>query len=149
MTDTTGLDALLPCPFCGNAATYAYSKTKGWKAECEGRWGTCTINARTHYQPTKAQATDAWNRRTAHSSGVKVKDEELTGRLKELATEVFPSANKYAVSDGVKRIISILERVTPDEYATLHASMFPPITERFGDGQPDEIQEWHDYDPDC
>lgn len=65
---------LLPCPFCGNAATYAYNKTRGWKAECEGRWGTCTINARTHYQPNKAQATDAWNRRTAHSSIVKVND---------------------------------------------------------------------------
>lgn len=56
------LEALKNCPFCGGPATFAKA-TRGWKVECEGRWGTCTINARTHYQPTKSQAVDAWNRR--------------------------------------------------------------------------------------
>lgn len=56
------------CPFCGGKATFAKT-TKGWKVECEGRWGTCTINARTHYQPTKGQAVDAWNRRALQAVG--------------------------------------------------------------------------------
>lgn len=56
------------CPFCGGKATFAKT-TKGWKVECEGRWGTCTINARTHYQPTKGQAVDARNRRALQAVG--------------------------------------------------------------------------------
>lgn len=58
----TASDALRPCPFCGGRATHAKT-VKGWKVECEGRMGSCTMNARTHYQPTKWNAYDAWNRR--------------------------------------------------------------------------------------
>jgi Lar family restriction alleviation protein len=53
---------LLPCPFCGGKATHALT-SKGWVVECEGRMGSCTMNARTHYQQTKYAAYDAWNRR--------------------------------------------------------------------------------------
>ena len=55
---------LKPCPFCGCDATTVYAK-RGWKGECSNRFGTCTVNARTHYQPTKPQAIDAWNRRAS------------------------------------------------------------------------------------
>jgi len=84
-------------------------------------------------------------------STARVTDTDLTARLKEIAVEVFPSANKFAVADGVKSIIRILERIKPAEYAVLHRSMYPfsysaPTED---DGQPDEAQEWHDYDPDC
>lgn len=53
---------LLSCPHCGARATSAYTH-KGWKIECSQRWGVCTMNARTHYQATKEQAAEAWNRR--------------------------------------------------------------------------------------
>lgn len=77
-------------------------------------------------------------------------DTELTARLRTLTMDVFPSANQWAISDGVRRIISILERVTPEEYALLHRSMYPPRADRSDDdGQPTEMQEWQDYDPDC
>jgi Lar family restriction alleviation protein len=56
-------DTLKPCPFCGGKATAAKS-IKGWKVECEGRMGSCLINARTHYQPQKHLAYTAWNTRS-------------------------------------------------------------------------------------
>jgi hypothetical protein len=55
-------DELKPCPFCGCKATYAKA-ARGWKVECEGRMGSCTMNARTHYQPQKFLAIAAWNAR--------------------------------------------------------------------------------------
>jgi len=78
-------------------------------------------------------------------------DAGLSARLKEIAVEIFPSANKFAVADGVKNIVRILERIEPAEYAVLHRSMYPfsysaPPED---DGQPNEAQEWHDYDSDC
>lgn len=83
------------CPFCGGKATFAKT-TKGWKVECEGRWGTCTINARTHYQPTKGQAVDAWNRRALQAVGpepaVAVKWEQLS--------EIINAAVKVAIRTG-------------------------------------------------
>lgn len=87
----------------------------------------------------------------APANPAQLTDADLTARLKEIAVEVFPSANKFAVADGVKSIIRILERIKPAEYAVLHRSMYPfsysaPTED---DGQPDEAQEWYDYDPDC
>ena len=76
-------------------------------------------------------------------------DAELSDRLRAIAIEVFPSANQYGVADSVRRLVSIFERLTPEDYASLHRSMYPPRTDRFDDGQPDEMQEWHDYDADC
>ena len=58
----TDAPKLKPCPFCGGAATWAYG-SRGWKVECEGRFGACAINARTHYQPAKHLAVAAWNTR--------------------------------------------------------------------------------------
>jgi len=78
-------------------------------------------------------------------------DSELSERLKDIASAVFPSANKFAVADGVKRVLTILERVTPAEYLVLHTSLYPPRRDawRMDDGQPTESQEWADYDRDC
>lgn len=61
---------LKPCPFCGGEATWAKTN-KGWKVECEGRFGSCFMNARTHYQPHKHMAITAWNTRADLSPSVK------------------------------------------------------------------------------
>ncbi|EKF40873.1 hypothetical protein NA8A_18317 [Nitratireductor indicus C115] len=76
-------------------------------------------------------------------------DADLIARLKAIAVDVFPSANKYAVSAGVENIIRILEHIDPDEYAALHRAMYPFSYTDNVDGQPTEAQEWQDYDPDC
>jgi hypothetical protein len=54
---------LKPCPFCGGEAHVAKT-LRGWKVECQGRMGSCYMNARTHYQPHKFLAVTAWNTRT-------------------------------------------------------------------------------------
>lgn len=55
-------------------------------------------------------------------------DAELSERLKEIAVKIFPSANQWAVADGVKNIIAIMETVTPAEYAALRSSLLPAST---------------------
>lgn len=55
-------EELIPCPFCGSEATFAKT-SKGWKVECIARMGSCHMNARTHYQPQKYLAVNAWNTR--------------------------------------------------------------------------------------
>jgi hypothetical protein len=100
-----------------------------------------------------AQGTpaDEQSGETGHvASPVQVTDADSTARLREIAVEVFPSANKLAVAEGVKNFIRILERIEPSEYAVLHRSMFPFNYDRpDDDGQPTEAQEWSDYDPYC
>lgn len=76
-------------------------------------------------------------------------DADLIARLKAIAVDVFPSANEYAVSAGVKNIIRILEHIDPDEYAAIHRAIYPFSYTDNGDGQPTEAQEWQDYDPYC
>jgi len=78
----------------------------------------------------------------------KLTDAELVDRLKAIASEAFPSANRFAVAENVKNLIRILERVEPSEYALIHRSMYPSRSAH-DDGQPTEMQEWHDYDADC
>jgi hypothetical protein len=57
------MNELKPCPFCGGKAHVAKT-LRGWKVECQGRMGSCYMNARTHYQPHKFLAVTAWNTRT-------------------------------------------------------------------------------------
>ena len=104
------------CPFCGGKATFAKT-TKGWKVECEGRWGTCTINARTHYQPTKGQAVDAWNRRALQAVGPEPaiadndhKDEETHAAERVARAALSGSGSGWPVPDGWK-----LVPVEPDD----------------------------------
>lgn len=50
--------------------------------------------------------------------------EQLSERLKSLAVEIFPSANRYAVQDGVGRIVKVLERVPAGEYAEMRTALY-------------------------
>jgi hypothetical protein len=51
-------------------------------------------------------------------------DEELTARLKELAVKLFPSANSWAVKEGVQNICRLMEEINPGEYRELHKALF-------------------------
>lgn len=50
--------------------------------------------------------------------------EELENRLKSLAIELFPSANAWAVREGIKNVCRFLEKVNPGEYRELHKALF-------------------------
>lgn len=50
-------------------------------------------------------------------------DEDLKERLRDVATKVFPSANQWAVAEGVKNIIAIMDEIGPVEYAALRAAL--------------------------
>lgn len=45
-------------------------------------------------------------------------------RLKELAIKLFPSANAWAVKEGVKNVCAFLSEVNPGEYQQLHRAIF-------------------------
>lgn len=51
-------------------------------------------------------------------------DEELKAELKAIAIDLFPSGNKYAVENGVGRVISFLARVDPAKYRELWRTLF-------------------------
>jgi N-acyl-L-homoserine lactone synthetase len=52
-----------------------------------------------------------------------ITDEELKDRLRDVAIKVFPSANQWAVAEGVKNIIAIMDEIGPVEYAALCATL--------------------------
>ena len=151
------ISELKACPFCGsrNVAQGASADRISVWCFCGARGPDVPFPENCDPVPPIQKCHEAWNRRASLPTepgqvGEPLDDAELTARLKELAVEVFPSANKFAVADGVKRILSVLERVTPTEYAVLHSSLFPSRSALIADdGQPNEAQEWHDYDPDC
>jgi hypothetical protein len=80
---------LKPCPFCGGEATYAFTG-KGWKVECDGRFGSCRINARTHYQPQKILAEYAWNTRATPTLSAAMELPEVKALVESLI-----AADKY------------------------------------------------------
>lgn len=80
-------EELKPCPFCGGEATWAKAN-RGWKVECEGRFGSCFMNARTHYQPTKLLALNAWNTRSDSVEPLELKNEILYEALQIARHEV-------------------------------------------------------------
>jgi hypothetical protein len=87
-----------PCPFCGSEAAIARSN-RGWKVECYGRYGSCFINARTHYQPTKYLAENAWNTRAV----IPPTNAQLLAdpRVKALVLEAYKEGFASGVCSGV------------------------------------------------
>ena len=153
------MSELKPCPFCGsrNVAQGASRERISVWCFC-GAQGPDVAFPENCIEPEKPikECYELWNHRAAPVPPVvgedaveRLTDAELSGRLRDLATEVFPSANQYGIADSVRRLVSIFERLTPEDYALIYRSIYPPRTDRFDDGQPDEMQEWHDYDADC
>lgn len=57
--------------------------------------GSCTMNARTHYQPTKWNAYDAWNRRAL---------DECAAAISEAWERAYWLLRNYAVHDNECKI---------------------------------------------
>lgn len=49
---------------------------------------------------------------------------QLEGRIREIAVSLFPSANDWAVSEGVRNVCRFFESVNPGEYAKVHRALF-------------------------
>lgn len=79
MTEPT--DALLPCPFCGGAASlHNDTDSPCWFVGCSN--SACPIEP-CHYADTEAEAIATWNRRTPAPVGLEpLSDEEVDSLCK-------------------------------------------------------------------
>lgn len=64
--------------------------------------------------------------------------------LDEDTLEVLYGAGPFDLDEARNVMARLTSRIRPGEYLRLSE---PDIYE--DDGQPDEAQEWYDYDPDC
>lgn len=118
--------ALLPCPFCGRKAELHTNQIAEDAAIAFVMCSACfaaTDNLEDAYAPT-GEAIAAWNRRA--------------------------SPSQVAAANPAQGVEQTWQK--PGE----RAAQGTPADEQSGetghvadDGQPDEAQEWHDYDPDC
>jgi hypothetical protein len=78
--------------------------------------------------------------------------------MQVLAEVIKASKDEVAIDDGVLTFEEIVDTLMEFEQDSMGRSdviiywrTLPPIeeTEPERDGQPDEAQEWHDFDPDC
>jgi hypothetical protein len=51
-------------------------------------------------------------------------EEEFKLELKQIAIDLFPSANVYAVQNGVGKLLSVLTRIDPAKYRELWRTLF-------------------------
>jgi len=80
-------------------------------------------------------------------------DEELKAELERIALESFPWGhnNRFARNDAIKSLIGVINAIgnTATFSKLLNGLRLPSEREPADDGQPTEMQEWHDYDADC
>jgi len=66
--------------------------------------------------------------------------------LDEDTLEVLYGSGPYDLDEARNVMARLTSRIRPGEYLRLSE---PDIYAEEDDGQPDEAQEWYDFDPDC
>jgi hypothetical protein len=90
MMDRAEMVELLPCPFCGGKAI-TIPKPRGWTVECHRRFtldDLCSVNLRTRYADTQAEAINIWNSQKAYEQGKsdeRARVEKLIESVRDLA----------------------------------------------------------------